>query len=171
MVETQFSLETADAIINDSNLTTGGAYTSVGTYPTQEIVDLVSNLSLRSGTPVPDLLRHFGRHLFHRFAAVHPEFITNHASVFALLSKLDDQIHIDVQKLYNDAELPSFEHEQLSMNSMLFIYHSRRAMPDLAHGLIEGCIAYFGQTMQIERVDLPSDKDGAHTRFTLTVEG
>lgn len=31
MVETQFSLETADAIIADSTLATGGAYTTVGT--------------------------------------------------------------------------------------------------------------------------------------------
>ena len=38
MVETQFSLETADHIISASNLSTDGAYTSVGTYPPQEMV-------------------------------------------------------------------------------------------------------------------------------------
>ena len=35
MVESQFSLETADAIIQASSLSTHGAYTTVGTYPHQ----------------------------------------------------------------------------------------------------------------------------------------
>ena len=45
MVESQFSVDTADAIIGASALSTHGAYTTVGTYPHQEMVDLVSNLA------------------------------------------------------------------------------------------------------------------------------
>ena len=41
MVEDQFSLETADAIIEASHLASGGSYTSVGTYPHEEMVELV----------------------------------------------------------------------------------------------------------------------------------
>ncbi|MEK0435552.1 MAG: hypothetical protein RL369_1601, partial [Pseudomonadota bacterium] len=55
MVESQFSLETADAIIQASSLSTHGAYTTVGTYPHQEMVDLVANLSERTGIAVPAL--------------------------------------------------------------------------------------------------------------------
>lgn len=166
MVESQFSLEVADAIISASQLSTQGAYTAVGTYPHEEMVDLVSNLSRETGIPVPDLLRHFGRHLFQRFSVVHPEHVLSHASAFELLQQLDGNIHVEVRKLYNDVELPSFTYEQLDDHSMVFVYSSHRQLADFAHGLIEGCIAHFGEPMDIGREDLSADT-GARTRFTL----
>lgn len=168
MVEDQFSLETADAIIESSHLASGGSYTSVGTYPHQEMMELVYQLSLRVGTSAPDLLKHFGRHLFHRFTVIHPQYVTTHESVFELLSVLDNHIHVEVRKLYRDTELPAFEHEHLADNQMLFIYRSARTLADFAEGLIEGCIEHFGEPMQVERVDLPVDGHGAHARFILT---
>ena len=168
MVEDQFSLEMADAIIEASQLASGGSYTSVGTYPHEEMVELVRQLSLRLDQPVPDLLKHFGRHLFQRFTVIHPEYVTTHASAFELLTMLDEHVHVEVRKLYRDAELPSFEHEQLADNKMLFIYRSVRSLADFAEGLIEGCIEHFGQPMNIERIDLPANGNGAHARFTLT---
>jgi len=167
MVESQFSVETADAIIEASELSTAGAYTSVGTYPHQEMVDLVSNLSNQTGMSVPDLLRHFGRHLFGRFVEIHPGMTSSYSDVFALLSALENTIHVDVNKLYRDAELPSFSYEQDNQQHMVFIYRSRRRMADFAHGLIEGCIAHFKEDVSIERVELAPQGDEAQTRFTL----
>lgn len=168
MVESQFSFETADAIISASKLSTGGAYTSVGTYPHEEMVDLVTHLSAETNIPVRDLLMHFGRHLFTRFAVVHPEHVLTYQSAFDLLRRLDGNIHVEVRKLYNDAELPSFTYEQLGDDRMVFIYSSHRKMADFAQGLIEGCVKHFAEPMHIDREDLPEDGDGAHTRFTLS---
>lgn len=168
MVESQFSLETADAIIAASTLSTEGAYTSVGTYPHEEMVQLVTHLSRETGIPVRDLLMHFGRHLFKRFAVVHPDHVLSYQTAFDLLRRLDGNIHVEVRKLYNDAELPSFTYEQLSDDSMVFIYSSHRKLADFAQGLIEGCIAHFDESLRIEREDLPEDQTGARTRFTLS---
>lgn len=168
MVESQFSLETADAVISASQLSTDGAYTSVGTYPPQEMIDLVTQLSEQTATPVPALLRHFGRHLFGRFAVVHPAQVVSYRSAFELLRRLDGNIHVEVRKLYNDAELPSFTYEELDEDSMVFLYSSHRKLADFAHGLIEGCIAHFGEPIVIDREDLPDDAAGGHTRFTLS---
>lgn len=168
MVEDQFSLETADAIIESSQLASAGSYTSVGTYPHEEMVELVHQLSIRLHQPAPDLLKHFGRHLFRRFTVIHPQYVTTHQSAFELLSVLDDHVHVQVRKLYRDAELPSFEHQHLADNQMLFIYRSARALADFAEGLIEGCVEHFGEPMHVERVDLPVDGRGAHSQFTLT---
>lgn len=168
MVENEFSLEIADRIISASNLSTDGAYTAVGTYPHEEMVQLVSHLSELSGQPVPALLQHFGRLLFRRFAVIHPKYATSHASVFSLLRELDGNIHAEVHKLYNDVELPSFRYEVVDENRMVFDYTSHRSLADFAQGMIEGCIAYFGEPVHVDRVDLPSDSDGAHTRFMLT---
>ena len=167
MVETQFSLETADAIIADSTLATGGAYTTVGTYPHEEMVELVSHLSTRTAIAIPDLLRALGHYLFQRFTVIHADYITDHTSALSVLRMLDGHIHAEVRKLYSDAELPSFDHEEQDDGSLVLIYRSRRALADLAEGLLQGCIAHFNAPMQIKRKDLPSD-DGAHTRFTLS---
>lgn len=167
MVENRYSIETADRIITASNLTSGGAYTSVGTYPHQEMVDLVTQLSAETNTPVADLLHHFGQYLFQRFSVIHPEFIKTQASAFELLRRLDGHVHVEVRKLYIDAELPSFDYEQIGDDEMLFVYRSRRKLADFAHGLIEGCVTHFGEPMAIERTDLLEDETGAHTRFVL----
>ena len=166
MVEDQFSLQMVDDIIEASTLASGGAYTSMGTYAHDEMMQLVHQLSLRSAISVPDLLKHFGRHLFQRFTVIHPEYITSHTSVFELLKVLDNEVHVEVRKLYDGAELPAFEYETLNDHRMLFIYKSSRPLADFAHGLIEGCIAHFSEKITIERTDLP-ETTGAHTRFIL----
>ena len=167
MVESRFSIEMADAIISASDLKTGGAYTTVGTYPHEEMVELVTHLSTRTGIAVPDLLRAFGRYLFQRFSVIHAEYVTTYDNALALLRMLDGHIHVEVHKLYSDAELPSFEHEQNSDGSTVLVYRSRRSLADFAEGLLLGCMAHFNESMHIARKDLPSE-DGAHTRFTLT---
>ncbi len=168
MVETEFSLEVADAIIVASELSTEGAYTSVGTYPFEEMLALGTNLSKETGLPIPALLRHFGRHLFSRFVSIHPGYVNQNGGVFGLLRELDSHIHREVRKLYSDAELPSFTHRQIGQDCMELVYTSRRNLADFALGLIEGCIAYFNEAIDVERVDLPEDEHGAHARFTLT---
>src|SRR6266404_5027935 len=109
-VEQRFSFDTADNIIASADLATGGAYTSVGTYDHREIVALVGHLSAATKISVPDLLRTFGQHLFHRFAVLYPSQFEECASTFAFLGVLDNKIHVEVKKLYPDAELPVFEH-------------------------------------------------------------
>jgi len=167
MVEDQFSLATADHIISASNLSSDGAYTSVGTYPHQEMVDLVTHLSEATRISVTDLLHHFGKHLFERFCVIHPEYVKTHESAFELLRQLDGQIHVEVRKLYIDAELPGYDYEDLGDGEMVFIYRSRRKLADFAHGLFQGCIDHFGDPMEIERTNLPDDDTGAHTCFLL----
>lgn len=167
MVEQQFSPELADTIISASDLSTNGAYTSVGTYPHAEMVSLVSNLSAETGKPVPALLNHFGRHLFGRFTQIHPQYVSSYHSAFELLQKLDGNIHVEVRKLYYDAELPSFTYESLADGGMHFDYRSQRGLADFAEGLIQGCIAHFSEPVTVQRADLAADEQGSHTRFTL----
>ena len=46
------------------------------------------------------------------------------------------------------------------------IYRSRRRLADLAQGLIEGCIAHFGEEVAVRREDLEGG-DGEVVRFEL----
>jgi len=46
------------------------------------------------------------------------------------------------------------------------VYHSKRPLADLAEGLIRGCIAHFGEAIEVERHD-PRNARGYEARFVL----
>ena len=64
MVESVFSPDIADQMIENANLPSGGAYTAVGTYDHAEIVSLVVALSELTGMSPEELQQVYGRHLF-----------------------------------------------------------------------------------------------------------
>jgi len=43
----------------------GGVYTSIEDFPDQELMDMVTELSHKTGTPVTELIEAFGQYLFH----------------------------------------------------------------------------------------------------------
>ena len=164
--EERFGLGVADDMIARCTLPSGGAYTAIGTYDHGELVQMVGQLSALSGKPVAELLRGFGAHLLKRFASSFPGFFA-HASVFDFLHRVDDTIHVEVRKLYPDAELPAFSCEQPEPDRLVMVYQSHRGMADLAEGLIAGAIAHFRENVQVRRDDLTTDGP-QKIRFTLT---
>jgi hypothetical protein len=170
MVEARFSPEVVDRIIEACELPSGGAYTAVGTYDHQEIVQLVMQLSTVTEIPVPDLLRAYGTHLFSRFIVAYPQFFAGVDTTFAFLQNIEKHIHTEVRKLYPDADLPSFTYETADPRYLTMIYQSTRPFAALAEGLIMGCIAHFGEQIEVHCEDL-SDGQGTCMRFSLTKRG
>ena len=169
LVEESFSLEVADRIIQKSNLENDGAYTAVGIYDYCEMVSLVTHLGEETGLSVPDLLRTFGRHLFTRFHAGYPSFFEGVATAIEFLHKIENVINVEVRKLYPDAELPTFEYEYVTPDEMHMVYRSARPFTEFAHGLVEGCVAHFGDKHDIAREDLDVDS-GSAARSVVTTK-
>ncbi len=166
MVEEKFSPDVADRIIDASNLSTDGAYTSVGTYNHDELVEMVVNLSKESNIEVPMLIRVFGEHLFGRFSVLYPDFFQKKLSCFSFLELIDNHVHVEVRKLYPDVELPSFKTNRPSENSLKMTYQSERPFAPLAEGLIRGCIAYHQEDISLQMTDLSNDEN-KHVEFLL----
>jgi hypothetical protein len=166
MVEEQFSPELADKIIVDADLASGGAYTAVGTYDHDEMLKLVDRLSRETGIEPDELVKAFGRYLFGRFQSLYPGFFQGVSGTFGFLSTIDNHVHVEVRKLYPDAELPKFECEEVDADTVIMTYRSKRPFGNLAAGLMEGCISHFEENIAIEREDL-SGGENRHVRFTL----
>ncbi|MEQ8734922.1 MAG: heme NO-binding domain-containing protein [Rhodospirillaceae bacterium] len=164
MVEGEYSADLVDDIIDESDLPSGGAYTAVGTYDHAEMGKLVIALSKRTGANVPDLLKAYGRHLFSRFFAGYPQFFDGIHESFGFLSTIEAFIHVEVKKLYPDAELPSFETLEVSPDYMRMIYRSPRCLGDFAEGLMEGCFEHYKDSVIIKRQD---EHDGRIVKFEL----
>jgi hypothetical protein len=166
MVETRHDPAMVERIIVSAQVPSGGAYTAVGTYDHGEMWSLVAALSKATETPVPDLLRAFGQHLFGRFVTGYPRFFAGVGSAFDFLENLNSVIHVEVRKLYPDAELPHFEVLERSPKRMVLLYQSARHFADLAEGLIQGCAEHFREPLTIGRDSVPAES-GSRVRFTL----
>jgi hypothetical protein len=169
MVEASFGLETTDNMIENSNLPSEGIYTSVGTYDFNEMVSLITNLSEEVKISVDDLIYTFGLYLFGSLGKAHPEVIQSYNSPLALLYSIEDHIHVHVQKLYPEAELPTFKILEKTDTSISMIYSSSRGLYRLAHGLIEKCFEHFNGSATIEYELLK--EDGTEVKFDVTQNG
>lgn len=155
LVEQLGGFELSDRVITDAGL--DGAYTALGSYPYEELVALVEQLSQRLGQPVAVLLEQFGRHLFGRFLQLYPELFHHHQDAFALLARLDDTIHVEVRKLYPEATPPRFEC-RLDQDAMELVYTSVRPFADLARGLLNACLEHYGERIEVDEQDTRGDR-------------
>jgi len=157
MVDDMFSVETSERLIEEVELPSGGAYTTVGTYDAQEMVDLVTKLSEITTIPVPDLLKTFGHHLLMRFAEIFPVFFENVSTTLEFLPLVESYVHLEVKKLYTDAELPSFTCVSPNPDRLEMTYRSASNLPDLAEGLIMGTADYLNERVEVKRERVPDD--------------
>ena len=169
MVEEQFSLEIADRVIQNSGSATDGAYTSAGTYDHQELVQMVFALSKLTNIPVLELIKAFGQHVFRRFTVLFPVFFEAASDAFTFLESVENYIHVEVRKLYLDAELPSFDCERVAGGKLKMLYKSSRHLADLAEGMIQACCECFQENISIAKQD-SSSSGGAQVEFLLSVE-
>lgn len=149
-VEEQAGEDVVDAMIERAAPESGAAYTAVGKYDWRELVDLVVALSEIISASVSDLVRAFGRHLFGRLKETYPQFLEGSSSAFDFLETIENEIHVEVLKLYPDAELPTLDIRKLDVDRMAIGYTSCRPFGDLSVGMVEGCGDHFGEEFEIE---------------------
>ncbi|ADB42230.1 heme NO-binding domain-containing protein [Spirosoma linguale] len=165
MIEDKFGYALVDQLLEESDLPSGGIYTAIGTYNHAEISTLVKLLSQKTNMAESDLLRSYGQYMFSAFTRSYRPFVDRAASAFDLLSSVQHYIHVEVRKLYPDAELPNFTIDQPSANHLCMQYTSERKLSDFAHGLIEGCLAHFGERATIVKTNLV--EDGSQVLFDI----
>lgn len=153
MVEEKFSAKTLQNIVDAADLPDGGAYTTVGTYDHRQLLRLVSCLSEAVDTPIPTLVQAFGQHLFQSLLRDYPQKFHGVKDAFEFVAMIDGNVHVEVLKLYPEAELPSFACERTGTDDLKLVYRSKRPFADLAHGMLTACVAHFGEPISIERQD------------------
>lgn len=165
LVEEKFGLEMVDKIINQSDLESSGVYTSVGTYDFSEMLQLVTHLSANTDISVDDLLLVFSEHLFKTLIKSHPDLVSHYEGPMDLLASIENHIHVEVQKIYPDAQLPTFELEERTENRMVLIYKSDKALYVLGKGLMLETFKLFKVPAKIEIEKL--NAEGTEVRFII----
>jgi hypothetical protein len=160
MAEFTFGEEQVDKVLDNAELPSGGAYTAVGYYECAEMVILVDAFSRLSGIPKPELERQFGNWVMDAFKSGYPEFFNKYGTAFDMLEAIENDIHIEVRKLYPDAELPSFNSIRNGDTELDLEYRSERPLAHFCHGLVECCFTKYGEKANIKMVDKSSDGQG-----------
>ena len=164
-VENNFGFDMADKIIEEAKLENNGSFTQAGNYPFEELVKLVVALSKETNIEIPALLEIFGEHMFSRLISLNPQLKNIFSSSLELISKVDNIIHPEVQKLYPGADLPKFNLIEQSDNKLVIDYISNKHLEPFAIGLMKGSAKCFNENLTITQ-----EKNGDITRFTLEIE-
>lgn len=166
LVEHKFGLEVVDEIIEKSNLPSKGVYTSIGTYDFSEMLSLLKHLSESTNISVDDLLLVYAEHFFSVLATSYPGLIKQYNDPIDMLASIENHIHVEVIKIYPDAELPTFEILDRTENSLIMIYRSSRAMHYFGLGLMNKTFEHFNSSAEIIMEKLKDD--GTEVKFIIT---
>ena len=170
-VEEQFDATVVEDMLDGSELSTGGAYTIVGTYPSRELLDMAGFIIKRYDLEPSSFLQSLGEFTFGKLVGRYDTLVSEFRDSFDCIYHVDQTIHKNVRKLYPDAELPDMK-ARLSDdgNRLTLEYRSTRPFMFLAHGLITGCLKYYGDTAELTMTDR-SDGAGTHAEFVLIRNG
>ncbi|MDN3667409.1 heme NO-binding domain-containing protein [Algibacter miyuki] len=165
LVENKFGLAMVDKIIHESNLEANGVYTAVGTYKFSDMLQLLQHLSANTNISIDDLLLVYAEHFFSVLAQSYPGLIDSYKDPIEMLASIENHIHIEVRKIYPDAELPTFEVLEKTDKSLIMIYKSSRAMHYFGLGLMNKTFEHFNATATIELEKIK--EDGTEVKFII----
>ncbi|WP_411893321.1 heme NO-binding domain-containing protein [Winogradskyella sp. A2] len=165
LVEEKFGLGMVDKIISQSELKSDGIYTSVGTYEFGEMLQLITHLSENTDISVDDLLMVYAEHLFAALIKTHPNLVEHYKDPMDLLASIENHIHVEVQKIYPEAQLPTFELIERTDNKMIMIYKSDKALYMLGKGLMLETFKLFKVPAKIDFEKL--NEEGTEVRFII----
>ena len=148
-----------DEIIADCSLITKEPFVGPGTYPDDDLIEIITKASLKLEMTNAQFLKKLGHYTFPILASRFPNFVTpyNHPKEF--LKTVESIIHVEVRKLYQGTRLPTFQYAEPANNELVITYHSKRKLYSFMEGLIDGVADHFNTP--IEQSHKIYGKDGS----------
>ncbi|HWW53267.1 MAG TPA: heme NO-binding domain-containing protein [Acidimicrobiales bacterium] len=149
VVTTAHGADAWDTVLSAAGLE--GAYTSLGSYPDEDLTKLVVAASDALGLPPDEVVRTIGVGAMPLLADRYPSFFAGHSTTRSFLLTLNEIIHPEVRKLYPGASVPDFTFESSGADTLDLGYRSERRLCALAEGFVLGASAHFGETVDLSQ--------------------
>lgn len=149
-VEGQFGLAAWDTAINKCQLPSQGVYVGTKNYDDAELTELVGYFSKVLDMDNADLVRTFGKYIFTYLFKIAPEQARNAENLRSFLLMVHNIIHVEVNKLYQDSNLPDFDYKE-GESKLLMLYRSPRKLCHFSEGLILGASERFAEPVKIKQ--------------------
>lgn len=154
----KYGEEQLDLILSHCTLITKEPYVAPGTYPDEDLMEIVSKASKCLEISPDDFLVSLGRYSFSQLASRYSNFLTGFDNAKDFLKTIESVVHVEIQKLYTDAYLPTFQYKEPSENKLIITYYSKRKLYPLMQGLISGVGDHFNTS--IKQRHIIYEKDG-----------
>jgi hypothetical protein len=135
--------EAYEEILSMCPLHTKEPFLGPGTYPDADLMAIVTAACRKLGVAPADAIHAFGKYMFPKLAARFPVFLEGHSHPKTFLKTVNDVIHVEVKKLFRDAEPPLITWTDPGPDRLVLVYASRRKLCSLATGLLEGAAEHF----------------------------
>jgi len=142
-IEISYGLEMVDKMIYSSDLKSNGIYTAFNSYEFSELVTMLNYVCSNTEITPEIALEKFGQFVFPYLIGKHDYIISKYQDPLSLIAGIENHIHTEVKKLYEDAELPAFSLVEKNKNSLTIIYQSKRGLTYFAIGLMKKTLEYF----------------------------
>lgn len=167
-IEDQVGPVALEEILEKAELRGDAAYTALGNYPHEDLIRIIEATAAVTRLPAEALMRAFGSHVF----AI---LVEGHAHARSLAEKgmrpflfgVQQEIHDALAPLYEAAAPPVVLAEEEN-GTLVIRYHSHRPFAAVAHGLLEGCCAYFGEGYEV-RAHPEVGSDGHAASFEVAM--
>jgi hypothetical protein len=136
-----------DDLIEDAGVS--GSYTSLGSYPDEEIEALLAAACRKTGLTRAQVLQWFGQQALPLIRDAYPHLFTDHSSSRDFVLSVNDKIHPEVRKLYPEASCPFFHIKAASSDAVTMEYKSPRDLAELAHGFIVGAAHLYDDKVEV----------------------
>lgn len=130
---------------------------------------MLVHLSEVTKIPVNDLIYTYGLYFFKTIESQHAYIFQHYTSPIDFVSSIENHIHVQVKKIYPDAELPSFKIVSKNTQELQLIYSSERAMYMFAKALMEKTFEYYKNNVEI-KFKLLNEK-GTRVMFNIKIHG
>ena len=149
VVAQRYGEDVWDSLLAEADV--DGSYTSLGSYPDDELFRLVGAASAALDLPADSVVRQFGESAIPLLASRYQSFFDGHLTTRSFLLTLNDIIHPEVKKLYPGADVPNFAFEQVTDDALVIRYWSARKLCALAEGFILGAATHYGEKATVEQ--------------------
>ena len=167
LVVSEYGEETWETLLEACGL--DGVYTSLGSYPDEDLFGLVGAASDALDVPADDIVRWFGRGALPLFAERYPHLFSGHDDARSFVLTLNDIIHPEVRKLYPGAIVPEFGFDSSAPSAVGMDYYSPRKLCAFAEGLLLGAADHYGETVTIEQSECMNRGDAqCHLQITFS---
>lgn len=143
MIEDEMGITVWEKLLQKVQPSSKGIYTSVKNYSDQELFDLIEALSGITKIPKTELIKYYGDYLFSVLIQKYPTFTDTISDYFEFLDSIENVIHVEVRKLYENPNLPTLLCKKVNDKELIMRYESPRQLCHLAEGLVQGAAKYY----------------------------